>query len=367
MEEHLKNLHAGVQSLLAIVRTRYWPISGKNTLKKILHKCIVCCRARAAPVRQLMGNLPASRVSPSPPFYKTGIDLAGPFNIKISRNKTGKAYLCVFVCFATKALHLEIVTDLSTAAFLNALKRFIARRDKCYSLYSDNGMNFVGANNALKDMYQLVNASDVKIRDYLAEQSIKWNFIPPQSPHMGGLWESAVKACKNHLTKVVGSTSLTFKELTTVTAQVEAILNSRPLTPLSADPSDLNALTPGHFLIGRPLVSISEINLTDVNVNRLNRYQLLEQIKQNFWKRWSLEYLTQLQQRNKWKKVHDTIKEGTIVVLRELNIPPMNWRLGRVVKIHQGKDGLIRVVDVKTSTGIYQKPLTKICMLPIEV
>jgi len=160
MEEHLKNLHA-VQSLLSIIRTRYWLISGKNTVRKILYRCIVCCRTRAAPVEQLMGNLPASRVSPTPPFYRTGVDYAGPFSIKISRNKS-KAYLCVFVCFSTKALHLEIVTDLSTPAFLNALKRFIARRGKCYSIHSDNGTNFVGANNALKEMYKLVNANEKK-------------------------------------------------------------------------------------------------------------------------------------------------------------------------------------------------------------
>jgi len=143
-EEHLKNLHAGLQSLLAIIRTRYWPISGKSVIKRILHKCIVCCRARAAPVEQLMGILSASRVVPLPPFAKSGVDYAGPFSIKISRNKTSKAYLCVFVCFVTKAVHLEIVSDLSTSAFLNTLKRFIARRGKWVCIYFDNGTNLGG-------------------------------------------------------------------------------------------------------------------------------------------------------------------------------------------------------------------------------
>jgi len=366
-EEHLKNMHAGLQSLLAIIRTRYWPIAGKSIIKKTLHKCIVCCRARATPVEQLMGNLPASRVEPLPPFAKSGVDYAGPFNIKISRNKTSKAYLCVFVCFVTKAVHLEIVSDLSTSAFLNALKRFIARRGKCICIYSDNGTNFVGANNALKEMYLLIKNSNAKIHDYLTEQTIKWHFLPPQSPHMGGLWESAVKAVKNRLTKIVSSNPLTFEELTTVITQIEAILNSRPLTPMSTDPTDLNALTPGHFLIGRPLIAVSEPDTTDISVNRLNRYQLLEQMKQNFWKRWSIEYLTQLQQRTKWKEARDSIRENTMVVLRERSIPPMNWRLGRIVKVYPGKDGLSRVVDVRTSSGIYQRSLSKLCILPIEV
>ncbi|XP_011858760.1 PREDICTED: uncharacterized protein LOC105556288 [Vollenhovia emeryi] len=366
-EAHMKNLHIGAQALLAMIRLRFWPVSGKNAIRKVLHKCLVCTRARAISVEQLMGNLPASRVTPSPPFAKTGVDYAGPFNIKISRNKTGKAYLCVFVCFVTKALHLEVVSDLSTAAFLNTLRRFIARRGKCFAIYSDHGTNFVGANNSLKEMHQLVKESSSKIHDYLSEQSISWNFIPPQSPHMGGLWESAVKSCKNHLTKVAGLTSLTFEELTTVVTQVEAILNSRPLTPMSADPTDLNALTPGHFLIGRSLASIVEPDVLDVKMNRLNRYQVLEQMRQSFWKRWSTEYLTQLQHRTKWKEVQAIVREGTMVVLREQGTPPLNWRLGRITEVHPGKDGLVRVVEVKTTTGIYQRPLSKICILPVEI
>lgn len=265
-----------------------------------MHKCIVCFRTRAKPAEQLIGDLPASRVTPLPPFAKSAVDYAGPFSIKLSRNKTGKAYLCVFVCFVTKAVHLETVSDLSTTAFLNTLKRFIARRGKCISIYSDNDTTFVGASNALREMYQLVKLSHAQIHDYLSKHKIKWNFIPPQSPHMGSLWESAVKSCKNHLTKVVGLTPLSFEELTTIVAQIEAILNSRPLTPLSADPTDLNALTPGHFLIGRPLTSIIEFDLTDIKIGRLNRHQVLEQIKQ---KRWSIEYLTQLQQRVKWQEI----------------------------------------------------------------
>lgn len=175
----------------------------------------------------------------------------------------------------------------------------------------------------------------------------------------------AVKACKN-LARIVGSALLTFEELTTLVAQIEAILNSRPLTPLSADPDNLEVLTPGHFLIGRPLVSITEADVMDVNVSRLNRYQLLEQIKQNFWKRWSVEYLTQLQQRYKWKRIQNTMQEGVMVLLRDQNTPPMLWRLGRVTRMYPGKDGLIRVVDVKTNTGIYQRPVTKLSILPIE-
>lgn len=135
---------------------------------------------------------------------------------------------------------------------------------------------------------------------------------------------------------------------------------------MSTDPDDFNALMPGHFLIGRPLVSIIEPDLTNIRVNRLKRYQVLEQMRQCFWKRWSVEYLTQLQQRTKWKEVGKTIKGGTIVILRDQNVPPMPWRLARIVDVHPGKDGFIRVVTVKTSTGIYQRPLSKICVLPIE-
>lgn len=187
------------------------------------------------------------------PFTCTGIDLAGPYFIKESklRQKTLiKAYVCLFVCLSTKAVHLDIVTDLTTNAFLNTFKRFISRRGLPKNVYSDNAKNFVGANNALKCFYQALseNTPDNPHQQFLHENRISWYFIPARSPHHGGLWVSAIKSFKSHFKRVIGDTILTLEQMLTVITHIECILNSRPLVPLSSsDPSDLQVLTPGHF------------------------------------------------------------------------------------------------------------------------
>ena len=189
----------------------------------------------------------------------------------------------------------------------------------------------------------------------------------PHAPHFGGLWESGVKAVKHHLKRVIGDQRLTFEELSTLVIQIEACLNSRPLTPISSDPTDLNPLTPGHFLIGGALRAVPEYDLRDINTNRLGRYQLLQQMFQHFWQRWSQEYLHQLQQRSKWRS--DTSKNwktDTMVIIKDDHLPPMQWRLGRIVSLHPGGDGRTRIVSVKTTDGVIRRSVTRLCVLPIE-
>ncbi|XP_070172476.1 uncharacterized protein [Polyergus mexicanus] len=351
------------------MRNNYWPISGRGAIRRVLRSCIACFRSKPITANQLMGNLPAVRVTQqSRVFLYTGVDYAGPFTIKVSRNKTSKAYLSIFICLSTKAVHFELVSDLSTVSFLNALKRFIARRGKCITLYSDNGTTFVSANNQLTELKNclLEGTTQKRIHEYLAEQFISWKFIPPYSPHIGGLWEAAVKSAKTHMRKIIGTTPLSFEELYTVLTLIEACLNSRPLTPLSNDPSDLQSLTLGHFLIGDAVTAIPEHNLMDLSMNRLTRYQLLSRIQQHFWIRWSKEYIAQLQQRVKWKQPSVNISPGTMVILKNENTCPMTWPLGRIVEIHPGTDGITRIVTIQTSRGLCKRAITKICILPID-
>lgn len=217
-----------------------------------------------------MGDLPHFRVTPAKAFLNVGVDYAGLFKIKVLRNKSDKAYLCLFV-FAIRAIHLELVSNLSTAAFLNSLRRFIARRGKCTNIYSDNDTNFVGANNELQALTRLLQDPVYlrQVNEFSVEQTIQWHFLPPYSPHLGGIWEAGIKSAKTRLKKVVGDALLTFEEFYTLITEIETCLNSRLLTHMSNDPSDLTALTPGHFLIGTSLSAIPQPDLLDVSINRL--------------------------------------------------------------------------------------------------
>ncbi|CAI6357328.1 unnamed protein product [Macrosiphum euphorbiae] len=196
-----------------------------------------------------MGQLPSARVTPSRPFTSTGIDFCGPVYIRQSKNKRAckvKTYIAVFVCMAIKAVHLELVSDLSSNAFTAALKRFISRRGMCKQIYCDNGKNFVGASRSLTELHEWVIKNKEKIAQICLPDSIEWHFIPPNAPHMGGLWEACVKSVKYHLHRVMGTECLTFEEVATLLSQIEACLNSRPITSQSNDPNDepLTPLTP---------------------------------------------------------------------------------------------------------------------------
>lgn len=369
--EHYKNLHAGPQALLGIIRLRFWPVTGRNYVKAVLRKCMVCFRIKPPDTKQIMGDLPKQRVIPSRPFTNCGIDYGGPFEIKASKvrnNKTVKAYLCAFVCFSTRAVHLEVVGDLSTDAFLNAFKRFTARRGLCANIYSDNGTNFVGARNELRELLHFMK--DPKnlstFADHFAKFNIQWHFIPPRSPHFGGNWESVIKAAKYHMKRVIGNQKLTFEELTTVVTQIEGAINSRPLTPLTEDPDDMTILTPSHFLIGTSLSAVPQVDVKELKQSRLSRFQLLTQLLQGFWHHWSHNYLNQLQQRNKWRTEHEPISVGSMVLLKEDNLPPLQWRMGRVMQLHLGHDNLCRVVSVQTAKGVVKRAIAKVVFLPID-
>lgn len=169
---------------------------------------------------------------------------------------------------------------------------------------------------------------------------------------------------KHHMKRVVGETKLTYEEMTTFLAQTEAILNSRPLCPMSEDPNDLTVLTPSHFLISRSGVALPEPSYADEKVGRLSRWQHIQYMQQHFWRRWSGEYLHQLQGRPKWNAGVKEFKVGELVLLIDENLPPQQWRRGRIVATHPGEDGAVRVVTVKTATSEFKRAITKVALMP---
>ncbi|XP_058789183.1 uncharacterized protein LOC131663100 [Phymastichus coffea] len=212
-----------------------------------------------------MADLPKARVNESPAFCHTGVDFSGPIFIKekMFRNKsTLKTYGCVFVCLASKAVHLELATDLSTEGFLAAFRRFISRRGVPEHVYSDNGTNFVGAARELRE--------------------IEWHFNPPLSPYFGGLWEAAVKSFKHHFKRVLKDQLLTYEQINTLLIEIEEVLKSRPLYTLSSDPNDPLAITPAHLMIGRPFNVLPEKLVLSVPDNGLSTYNFVIKARQDF-------------------------------------------------------------------------------------
>ncbi|XP_076660309.1 uncharacterized protein LOC143363630 [Halictus rubicundus] len=222
-----------------------------------------------------------------------------------------------------------------------------------------------GANNEVTELSRVLNENE-KIRQFLDDKEISWHFMPALIPHFGGLWKAAVKSFKHHLKRVVGNELFTYEEFATFVTEIEAVLNSLPLTPISSDPNDPEALTPGHFLIGTALTSIPEVDLTMTSNNKLSKWQHIQKVKQDFWTRWSKEYINQLNVRAKWAKGSHIITKGTIVVLKDNHLPPSHWNLGRVEEIHPGPDDVIRAVTIRTINGVYKRNVKQLAPLLIE-
>ncbi|XP_029177497.1 uncharacterized protein LOC114945435, partial [Nylanderia fulva] len=260
-DAHERTLHGGPQLTRSVLSRRYWILQANSLIRSVVKQCVKCARFRETTSQQQMGQLPADRVRPARPFWTTGVDYAGPIKLRISKGrgcKGYKGYICLFICMVTKAVHLEAVSDLTFSSFLAAFKRFVARRGRCAYLTSDNGTNFRGAERELRDLFNAAADFYKDCKAQLAQDSTEWAFIPPSAPHFGGLWEAGVKATKYHLRRVLGDQILTYEELSTLLCQIEACLNSRPLYPLSNDPNDYTAITPGHFLIGESPVNVPE-------------------------------------------------------------------------------------------------------------
>jgi len=344
---HSRYLHPGTQNLLSIINQTFLITGLKNHLKGLSRACPTCQRVYDQGVQQPMGLLPVDRTSPAPPFSKVGVDYAGPFLTKRGHTRkpvTIKSYACLFVCLATRAVHLELCLDLTTEEFMAALRRFCARRGLPSHVYSDNGTNFVGAHREFNHIRELLKASRDKILHFSQENEVEWSFIPPRTPHMGGLWEAGVKQMKRLMLKHLQPHTLRTDELASILIEIEAILNSRPLTPLESTDPDVTTLTPGHFLIGRPLTAACSRSY-DSSIGNLKRWQLTQRLSQDLWHNWKTHYIQSIQARNKHRHTH-TLQKGDVVFLKDDSLAYRQWPLAKVLEVHEGDDGVVRVVDV---------------------
>lgn len=367
-EAHINTLHGGVQVCMQYLRERYWITGLRNTMKAIIRNCVRCTRYRKLAGEQMMADLPIARVRLERPFTRCGVDYAGPFKLKAKTGRNTyielKAYVAIFTCLSSRMSHLEVVSDATSAAFLAALDRMTARRGEVEEMRSDNGMQFVGGIKELEEDFKSWDFQELKAE--IANRGIIWLFNTALAPHQGGIWEAIVKVFKWHLRRLIGDLPFTYEELSTITTRIEGVLNSRPLTALTDDPTDLTALTPAHFGIGRPIKRPIGPRVAAIPMNRLSRWKMLNKIDQQFAERWKKDYLAEMQQRYKWRFPQRNLQKDDMVFVIDDNLPPDQWLLGRIIEANVEKDGCVRTIKVRTRKGVYDRPVTKCCYLPTE-
>ena len=352
---HRRVMHNGVKETLTELRSKFWLVKGRQAVKKLLHNCVTCRRYEGKPYKAPPPPpLPDFRVTTAPAFTFTGLDYAGPLYVKEAKTKTGKkVWICLYTCCVTRAVHLDVVPDLTPGAFLRSFRRFTARRGLPSKIVSDNGTTFKSAS---KQLAELMNNPGVK--QYLAEKRVQWIFNLERAPWWGGLFERMVRSMKRCLKKTIGGSKLTYEELMTVTVEVEMILNSRPLSYVSSEDVD-EPLTPSHLLHGRRLLSLpdnsSTRDLSDPDVelssnDSSKRVNHLNNVMSHFWNRWKNEYLMELRDshRHTSKSTNPTpIAVGDMVVVHDEERPRGFWRLAKVEHLITGADGLVRGATIR--------------------
>ena len=353
--------HVGVEWTISLVRRKFWITKARTLARKIIKDCVTCKKLFHKTCTQQMADLPLERVSADkPPFTFVGIDVFGPLYVKVLRSEV-KRYGCLYTCFTTRAVHIEKLNSLDTESFLNCFRRFIARRGQPEKVFTDNGTNFVGAEAELKKCMKEMSKEEIK--QYATKNSIKWHFNPPSASHMGGVWERMIRCTRRVLMGILPrQVRLTNEILETIFCEVESVINSRPLTKLTDDPSDLSPLTPNHLLILREGGNLPPGRFKAEDMyHRCWRH--VQHMANQFWQKWIKTYLPELQRRVKWTEKKTNLTVGDLVLILDENTPRNLWPLALVKEVNVGRDGLVRSVKLKTRCNELVRPITKIVLL----
>lgn len=348
---HEKIRHQGRGMTLNETRNLgFWIVGGSSVVAKYVFQCVTCRKLRASPNTQLMADLPQDRALPSPPFTYVGVDYFGPFVIKEKRKEL-KRWGVLFTCLSSRAVHLEVSDTLSTSSFLNALRRFISLRGPIKVLRSDQGTNFVGADNELKAALNEID--NIEVRDFLLQNDcvFELKLNPPGASHMGGVWERLIRSVRSILGVILSQhgTQLDEESLRTYFCEITAIINGRPLTLAHInDPDFLEPLTPNHLLTGKSKIIVSPPAMFQYkDVFAVKRWKRVQYLVDQFWSRWKNEYVHQLQSRSKWQDKRRNVQIGDIVVLKEENLPRNMWKMGKVVSVNVSDDQCVRSVKLQ--------------------
>ena len=354
---HEKCHHLGPDYVRAQMSCKYIVLGLRTLLRSIRLRCVACRKRDAQVVNPIMADLPKERLGYlDPPFAYCGVDYFGPFYVSVRRSSE-KRWAFLFTCLTIRAVHLEIVPSMDTSSCVAGIERFIARRGMPSVIWSDNGTNFVGADKELTDAVARWNES---APEALARIKLSWKFNPPGAPHHGGPWERMVRSCKRVFYSILGTRRLTDEVLSTTFCLVEQALNARPLTPVTDDPSELDALTPNHFLLGRPSASLPPaVSNSDPNLRK--RYTKAQAYANGIWSRWLSEYVTSLHKRSKWHSSSATeLKSGDLVWIADGTNPRGYYPLARISSLRYGNDAVARSAELRTATGSLVRPVVKL-------
>ncbi|XP_073769028.1 uncharacterized protein [Danio rerio] len=368
---HERVQHQGRHFTEGAVRAAgFWIIGGKRRVSSIIHQCVTCRRLRAPLSIQKMANLPAERLSADPPFTNVGLDVFGPWNVSSRRTRGGllysKRWAVIFTCMSIRAVHIEVIESLDTSSFINALRRFLAVRGPVKHIRSDRGTNFVGA---CKELQIPSNIDSKVVKTYLSDQGCTWTFNPPHASHCGGSWERMIGLARRILDSMFLQLKdkLTHEVLVTFMAEVTAIINARPLVPVSTDPHESFILTPAALLTQKvnPVAApTGEFGVTDLYKCQ---WRQVQHLSNTFWDRWRKQFLPTLQPRRKWQSVHPNVNTGSVVLLKNSQVPRNEWPLGLVTQSFPSKDGKVRQVEVKVikpgGSTLFLRPVTEVVLL----
>ena len=329
-----------------------------NLFRTVESECVICKERKNQPYEQQMAAIPGYRFEePLHAFSKTGLDFAGPFSIKQGRAKARlKSYILVFTCLQTRAVHLEATLDQSIACVMNALSRFVDMRGLPSEILSDNWKSFTSTNKELEHWVQDLD-EDLIIRQEYA--IVNWRFTPPYGPHHGGIYETMVKATKRALHDLYVEADLNMDEFRTAVSRIAALLNARPIAKVKVE-NAMTTLTPNHFLFGKLGGAVSTEDLD----HPVERWKRVHSLVNQFWKQFLLEYIPLLSKRSKWQKERPNLEVGEVVLQLDPNLPRGQWQMGVVEEVFPGDDGKVRRCRIRTTTGTYERPITK--LVPLE-
>lgn len=358
--------HEGVAGTLLRMRQKAWVVQGRRLAQKVVNECILCKKARARVCQQVMGDLPVERSRPAAPFQFTSVDLFGPYLVRddVKRRVSMKVWGVIFCCMASRALHVELATSMSTESFLMTYQRFTAIRGHPLKVWSDPGTNFIGARSLLEDLYAFLRGQDTgRLEEYAVKNGTSWTWkvLPADSPHRNGAAEAAVRITKRALQSIGKSASLTFSEFLTALHLAANLANERPIDArIQSQEGRIQYVTPNALLLGRVSHSGDSRSFSFDNYPYKRLREIQSQVN-DFWKAWCQLAGPNLFIRTKWHTTERNIAVGDVVWLCDQNALRGQFRLGRVVAVAPDSKGIVRdaevlVVPSNCASVQHQKP-----------